>query len=58
MGEQPEWYVVIKAAQYLGVAPWELLQKPTAWIDMAIGAMNAEEHAREMHQKRDSMRTR
>lgn len=49
---------MLKAAQYLGVAPWELLQKPSAWIDMAIGAMNAEEHAREMHEKRNSLRTR
>lgn len=30
-----EWRRVIKAAQYLGVAPWDLFTQPTLWLDMA-----------------------
>lgn len=32
----PEWYPLIKAARYLGVAPWELLEQPAIWVDWAL----------------------
>jgi hypothetical protein len=38
----PEWYPLIRAARYLGVAPWELQAQPIAWQDMALMAENAE----------------
>lgn len=42
MGACPEWYPIIRAARYLGVAPWELVEQPAAWIDWALIAQNAE----------------
>ena len=46
MGEVPEWYLVIRAARYLGVAPWDLIDQPQAWQQMALEAENAETDAR------------
>jgi len=39
--------VLIKAAKYLGVAPWELLRQPDCWQHWALGAMDAEATAAE-----------
>ena len=47
MGESPDWYDLIEAARYLGVAPWDLEDAPTYWYKRAIGAMNAVSGARE-----------
>lgn len=47
MGDVPEWYSLIAAARYLGVAPWDLVDRPTAWAHMANAAMDAEHRARE-----------
>lgn len=38
MGEMHDWYVLIRAAKYLGVAPWELAEKPIAWMNWALAA--------------------
>lgn len=38
----PEWYPLIRAARYLGVAPWELQAQPIAWQEWALMAENAE----------------
>ena len=46
MGECPEWYDVIRAAKYLGVAPWELLAQPIHWRQWATAAEQAENEAR------------
>lgn len=35
----------MKAAIYLGVAPWELARQPVAWRDWALMAMGAEGRA-------------
>lgn len=42
MGAMPQWYVLIKAAQWLQVPPWELLARPTIWTTWATEAMAAE----------------
>lgn len=42
MGTVPFWYRVLKAAQYLKVAPWELAERPVWWLQMAEEAMSAE----------------
>jgi hypothetical protein len=39
--------VFIRAARYLGVAPWELLEQPYAWTIWAITAEGAEGEAQE-----------
>lgn len=52
MGYLPEWYVVIRAARYLGVAPWGLMKQPAAWLHWALAAENAEMRATETRGKR------
>lgn len=42
MGECPDWFTVVQAARYLGVAPWELLTKPVFWMRAALEAQAAE----------------
>lgn len=49
MGSLPDWYVVIRVARYLGVAPWDLVEQPRAWLEWALDAAAAEADA----QKRD-----
>ena len=48
----PDWYPLIRAAKYLNVAPWDLLQQPMIWSQMALDAEIAEETARENASKR------
>ena len=31
-----DWYVLIRAARYLGVAPWDLLDAPIFWYHKAL----------------------
>jgi hypothetical protein len=46
MGECPPEYPLIAAARYLGVAVWELEERPTAYRDWALVTMEAEARAR------------
>lgn len=41
----------MKAAQYLGVPPWELSGRPLFWMEAAEAARDAEAHAEKMHEK-------
>lgn len=45
VGEPPEWYLLIRAARYLGVPPWELATRSTIWRDWALVAESAERWA-------------
>lgn len=47
MGRCPDWYPLLQAARYLGVAPWELAERPSVWRDWALMAMEAENYAAE-----------
>ena len=38
----PEWYVLVRAARYLGVAPWDLAAQPALWREWALAAESAE----------------
>ncbi len=38
---------MIRAAKYLGVAPWDLVEQPAVWMDWALIAEKAEFAARE-----------
>lgn len=51
MGACPEDYNVVKAAQYLGCKPWELMEQPIWWRDRAIKFMNAETQARKIKEQ-------
>lgn len=52
MGALPEWYLLLRAARYLQVAPWDLLEQPIAWLDWALMAENAENAAQADAMKR------
>ena len=41
-GVIPDWYPLIVAARYLGVAPWTLAKQPRYWEDWALVARAAE----------------
>jgi len=58
MGQAPDWYLLLRAARYLGVAPWELAQRPTTWRDWALAAEQAEAQAEAEAVKRASKRGR
>jgi hypothetical protein len=47
----PDWYPLIQAAKYLGVAPWDLFEQGVHWQNWALIALEAEEDAR--HQLND-----
>lgn len=45
-GSVPNWYRLVKAARYLGVAPWDLATKPVWWLEVALASQDAEAKAR------------
>ncbi len=49
MGAEPESYGYIRAAKYMGVAPWELLDRDDGryWSSQAIAIQNAENLAQQ-----------
>jgi len=49
----PDWYAVMQAAKYLGVAPWELMEQSIWWQDKALIAMAAEHQARKILERRN-----
>lgn len=42
MGKAPDWYLFLRAAKYLGVAPWDLAIRPVWWRNIALEAEAAE----------------
>jgi hypothetical protein len=44
--EPPDDWVLIRAAKYLGVAPWDLEYAPVEWLHRAVAYAAAEEGAR------------
>jgi hypothetical protein len=54
----PEWYMVLRAAKYLGVAPWELERKSILWYYQAIDAMNAEAFVENERVRRQEQKAR
>lgn len=42
MGALPDWYPLLRAARYLGVAPWDLLRQPTVWVTWALTSERVE----------------
>jgi len=41
----PDWYSLLQAAKYLGVAPWDLMERSVWWRDKAVIAASAEAQA-------------
>lgn len=39
----PDWYPLMRAARYLGVPPWELLDQPLFWREKALIAAHVDE---------------
>lgn len=54
MGECPDWYSTVRAARYLNVAPWELLERPVYWTTWATMAEQAENEAERQQQEREN----
>ena len=56
MGHLPPWYRTVRAARYLGVAPWDLLDRPDSyeWEQAALIAEQGEALAQEIVNKRDA----
>lgn len=50
------WYRVIRAAKYLGVAPWDLAAQPMVWVERAETAQAAEAHAQNARGGRQQQR--
>jgi hypothetical protein len=46
------WYVLLRAARALSVAPWELAEQPATWLQWALRAQEAEHWATAEMQKR------
>ncbi len=47
MGTIPDDYALVQAARYLGVAPWDLIEQSTWWIDRALMFMTEEHEAKQ-----------
>jgi len=45
VGSVPDWYMLIRAARYLNVAPWDLMEQPSIWMYWALQAESAEDEA-------------
>lgn len=58
MGHCPEWYSHLKAAKYLGVAPWDLLEQPVHWREWAIQAERAEQESQKQIEEAQKRRAR
>jgi hypothetical protein len=56
LGSCPDWYRLLRAAKYLGVPPWELLQQPACWYDWALLAESAEVDAQDARRKQTKPR--
>jgi non-ribosomal peptide synthetase component F len=54
----PEWYLLTRAAQYLGVAPWELAKQPAVWMHWALAAMSAEARAEKTRMDRQKAKSK
>lgn len=58
MGSCPDWYGLIQAAKYLGVPPWELMEKSVWWKDRAMIAMTAEHNAKKIIEQNQEMKNK
>jgi|GEM_PF-2039727 len=57
-GETLDWLELIQTAKFLGVAPWELAEKPITWLKMGMLAREVENHAAALYRRREAMRRR
>jgi hypothetical protein len=53
MGHCPDWYVLMQAAKYLKVAPWDLMKQSIFWRDKALKAIAAETSAQKQIAERN-----
>jgi len=47
LGEIPEWYPYVRAARYLRVPLWDLLERPLVYTQIAMIAEGAENEAQD-----------
>jgi hypothetical protein len=48
MGDCPDWYELVRAARYLSVAPWALIEQSIYWKQIALKSMTAEARAQDI----------
>ena len=46
MGACPDWYLLVRAARYLHIAPWEFERQWAGWMHRALAAEAAENGAK------------
>ena len=51
MGYLPTWYLNMRAARYMGVAPWDVENRSVSYRDQALAAESAENAAEEQLRK-------
>ena len=56
--EFPEWYVVVQAAKWLGVKPWDLLEQPVWWLHWGLAGRAAEAKAEKTLNERAAARAK
>lgn len=52
---QPDWYPLLKAAQWAGVPPWELVKQGSFWLHRILRAMEAESIAQENRSRQQAI---
>lgn len=48
----PEYWNIVQAAKYLGVKPWELIEQPIYWFNVAMICMSAESELQQKQQEK------
>ena len=54
----PEWYLLVQAAKWLGVAPWDLMEKPIWWMHWALAGRVAENKAEKIMTERQTKKSK
>ena len=57
MGEAPDWWFHLRAARYLGVAPWDLAEQPLFWRNIALIAEDVEVTFQQDQQRREQAKS-
>lgn len=56
VGAVPDWYIIIQIAKFYGVAPWELLKQPPAWIEWGKNLIQIEGQVAQYKQQKQRMK--
>lgn len=54
----PDWYLLLRAARYLGVPPWQLVDVGSMWMKLALESERVEGLAEQKRMKRSPRQRR